>query len=152
LVNVGRYRPLSVAVKPQDGPGAASTGAQLAAGTGGTLSCSGLEALWESAGGSPGTAFMVAEIAAAASDHFFARIMKIRLRGRGRRDVPISAFDDGRPITLRLIRGEILRLVGEPVSVPEQRLAPRAKVIDGGLAIGPGLIGRDQIITYTLLA
>ena len=34
---------------------------------GGTLSCSGLEALWESAGGSPGTAFMAAEIARAES-------------------------------------------------------------------------------------
>lgn len=46
---------------------AASTGAQLAAGSGGTLSCSGLEALWESAGGSPGAAFMAAEIARAES-------------------------------------------------------------------------------------
>ena len=33
----------------------------------GTLSCSGLEALWESAGGSPGAAFMAAEIARAES-------------------------------------------------------------------------------------
>ena len=38
-----------------------------AAGGGGTLSCSGLEALWESAGGSSGTAFMAAEIARAES-------------------------------------------------------------------------------------
>jgi LysM repeat protein len=35
--------------------------------TGGTLDCSGLEALWESAGGSPGEAFMAAEIAMAES-------------------------------------------------------------------------------------
>ena len=34
---------------------------------GGTLSCSGLEALWESAGGSHGAAFMAAEIARAES-------------------------------------------------------------------------------------
>jgi hypothetical protein len=34
---------------------------------GGTLSCSGLEALWESAGGSSGTAFTAAEIATAES-------------------------------------------------------------------------------------
>jgi hypothetical protein len=34
---------------------------------GGTLSCAGLEALWESAGGSRGTAFMAAEIAMAES-------------------------------------------------------------------------------------
>ena len=46
---------------------AARTGAELTAGSGGTLSCSGLEGLWESAGGSPGTAFMAAEIATAES-------------------------------------------------------------------------------------
>jgi hypothetical protein len=34
---------------------------------GGTLSCRGLEALWESAGGSPGAAFTAAEIAMAES-------------------------------------------------------------------------------------
>ena len=34
---------------------------------GGTLSCHGLEALWESAGGSSGTAFTAAEIAMAES-------------------------------------------------------------------------------------
>ena len=45
----------------------ASTAAHLAAGSGGTLSCSGLEALWESAGGSSSTAFMAAEIATAES-------------------------------------------------------------------------------------
>ena len=46
---------------------AASAAAMSAAGGGGSLSCSGLEALWESAGGSPGTAFMAAEIATAES-------------------------------------------------------------------------------------
>jgi Lysozyme like domain len=35
--------------------------------SGGTLSCSGLESLWESAGGSPSAAFMAAEIAMAES-------------------------------------------------------------------------------------
>ena len=44
---------------------AAATAASISGG--GTLSCSGLEALWESAGGSPGTAFMAAEIATAES-------------------------------------------------------------------------------------
>ncbi len=45
----------------------ASAAAMSAAGGGGSLSCSGLEALWESAGGSSGTAFMAAEIARAES-------------------------------------------------------------------------------------
>jgi hypothetical protein len=45
----------------------ASGAAMSVAGGGGSLSCSGLEALWESAGGSSGAAFMAAEIARAES-------------------------------------------------------------------------------------
>ena len=45
----------------------ASGAAMSVAGGGGTLSCSGLEALWESVGGSRGAAFMAAEIAMAES-------------------------------------------------------------------------------------
>jgi hypothetical protein len=47
--------------------GAGGGGAQMAAHAGGTLDCSHLEALWESAGGSAGTAFVAAEIAMAES-------------------------------------------------------------------------------------
>ena len=47
--------------------GRGGRGAALSVPGGGTLSCSGLEALWESAGGSPGTAFIAAEIATAES-------------------------------------------------------------------------------------
>jgi hypothetical protein len=47
---------------------AAADRAQLAgAGSGGTLSCQGLEALWTSAGGAPGAALTAAEIAMAES-------------------------------------------------------------------------------------
>lgn len=45
----------------------ASGAAMSLAGGGGTLSCSGLEALWESAGGSHSAAFTAAEIAMAES-------------------------------------------------------------------------------------
>ena len=47
--------------------GSGAAGAALSVPGGGTLSCSGLEALWESAGGSPGAAFTAAEIARAES-------------------------------------------------------------------------------------
>ena len=47
--------------------GGGASGAALSVPGGGTLSCSGLEALWESAGGSSGTAFMAAQIATAES-------------------------------------------------------------------------------------
>ena len=61
-----------IAVAVHHGPvhttgSAASAAAMSVAGGGGTLSCSGLEALWESAGGSDGEAFMAAEIARAES-------------------------------------------------------------------------------------
>ena len=46
---------------------AAVAAARVAASSGGILSCRGLEGLWESAGGSPGTAFTAAEIAQAES-------------------------------------------------------------------------------------
>ena len=45
----------------------AAAGASVPVPSGGTLSCSGLEALWESAGGSDSEAFMAAEIATAES-------------------------------------------------------------------------------------
>jgi hypothetical protein len=44
-----------------------SSGAQMAAAAGGTLNCSRLEALWESAGGPASAAFTAAEIAEAES-------------------------------------------------------------------------------------
>lgn len=46
---------------------ATSAGTAATAVGGGTLSCSGLESLWESAGGSPAAAFTAAEIAMAES-------------------------------------------------------------------------------------
>ncbi len=52
------------------GPAGSAISATPAAGAsahGGTLNCSGLEALWQSAGGSPGAAFTAAEIAMAES-------------------------------------------------------------------------------------
>ncbi len=47
--------------------GSVASGAGMSVPGGGTLSCSGLEAVWESAGGSSGTAFVAAEIARAES-------------------------------------------------------------------------------------
>ena len=47
--------------------GSVASAAAMSAAGGGSLSCSGLEGLWESAGGSHGAAFMAAEIARAES-------------------------------------------------------------------------------------
>ena len=51
----------------EGGTASSAAGMPAPAAGSGTLSCSGLEALWESAGGSSGTAFMAAEIARAES-------------------------------------------------------------------------------------
>jgi LysM repeat protein len=73
VLKVPQYRPQHA--KPDPAPvmtvreAVARPAAQPAAGTvpGGTLGCSGLEALWEDAGGSHAAAFMAAEIAMAES-------------------------------------------------------------------------------------
>jgi hypothetical protein len=76
-------------------------------------------------------------------------VVELKLVNRGRRDIPSSDFDNGTPITLdtsaRII--ELLQTTSEPSTIP----AP-AVVVDGSaLKIGPGLIGRGQRITYTVL-
>ena len=58
---------LFLAVHSSHGGGILTSRTALSMPRGGTLSCSGLESLWESAGGSPGAAFMAAEIAKAES-------------------------------------------------------------------------------------
>ena len=57
----------AVSYSPKHAKAATTLTSSVKTVTGGTLSCSGLEALWKSAGGSPGAAFMAAEIATAES-------------------------------------------------------------------------------------
>lgn len=67
-VAAGAVLAVVVAGHPHSGgQGSASSAQMTAARTGGTLGCPQLEALWESAGGAPGAAFMAAEIAEAES-------------------------------------------------------------------------------------
>ena len=73
------------------------------------------------------------------------------LRGSGRLDVSTSAFDDATPITLRVKGAEIRSM--RPVSTRRGGgLVPASKLDDNKLEIGPGLIGRNQVLTYTLIA
>jgi len=57
----------AVSYSPKHAKAATTLTSSVKTVTGGTLSCSGLEALWKSAGGAPGEAFMAAEIAMAES-------------------------------------------------------------------------------------
>jgi hypothetical protein len=72
-------------------------------------------------------------------------------RGRGRRDVSSAAFDSGKPITIETPRGRIVELL-EQSSSPSNRSVPDVRVSDGGLKIGPGLIGHSQLLKYKFLA
>jgi hypothetical protein len=73
VLKVPQYRPRHAAPDPAPAVTVREAAARPAAGvagrtvTGGTLDCSGLEALWEEAGGAHGAAFMAAEIAMAES-------------------------------------------------------------------------------------
>jgi hypothetical protein len=55
------------------------------------------------------------------------------------------------PIVIQ-VGGPIAELLTPPISWPRERSIPKSRVADGGLMIGPGLIGRDQVITYAVLA
>ena len=61
-----------------------------------------------------------ADLRAAARGLRNPKILEIRLRGRGRRDIPADAFEAGEPITMR-VGGPIIQLIGNPVSWPVGR-------------------------------
>jgi hypothetical protein len=79
------------------------------------------------------------------------KILEIRIRSRGRRDIPSTAFDGGEPILFR-VGGRVIAMLGEPLTKRKGSLIPKAKVTDSGLAVGPGLIRKKQIIVYRVLA
>jgi hypothetical protein len=88
---------------------------------------------------------------ASASGLAHPKVLTICLRGRGRKDVSSAAFDSAEPIAVNA-GGPIVGLLGDPVSYPTGRSVPKARVAGGLLEIGPGLIGRSQLLTYTVLA
>lgn len=85
------------------------------------------------------------------ADRLTAVAVSFRLRGSGRLDVPTAAFDSGIPLTIRFADATLHRLMGPCSSQPPNRTVPSALIRDGELVIGPGLIGRDQLLAYRLL-
>ena len=77
------------------------------------------------------------------------RVLEVRLVSRGRKDIPSSAYDGGKPLRLdvgaRIV--EVLQVTSEPSSIP----APKMTVDGTSLTIGPSLIGKRQKIAFTLL-
>ncbi|MEU4827101.1 hypothetical protein AB0H37_34965 [Actinomadura sp. NPDC023710] len=78
-------------------------------------------------------------------------IVAVELVGRGRRDIPHAAFDNGQPIRLDLGVPivELLRITAtdSASATPE----PPVRVEGTALLIGPALIGRRQRIVLTCL-
>lgn len=101
----------------------------------------------------PVTEYSNDELRAASVRHGMAdpQVLDIWLRGRGRRDISSAAFDAGKPIAIKTPNGRIVKLLDKSTSQPS-RSVPDAWVSDGSLMVGPGLIGRSQLLKYKVLA
>jgi hypothetical protein len=78
-------------------------------------------------------------------------IITLVLHGSGRLDVPTSLFDNATPIILSVKDAEI-RSAGPVLTRGGGGLTPSMQVRENRLEIGPGLIGRKQVFSYTLIA
>jgi len=78
-----------------------------------------------------------------------ARIIKVILAGRGRRDITSECFAHDEPIKVELGGATILGVVQQ--SSPEWYRAPTANTDGQCLKIGPGFISKKQRLAYFLL-
>jgi hypothetical protein len=77
-------------------------------------------------------------------------VLEVQLIARGRKDIPSSSFDSGKPI--RIDVGARIVEVLQSTSVPDS-IAPPRLVTDGTeIKVGPSLIGKRQKISIALLA
>jgi hypothetical protein len=76
-------------------------------------------------------------------------VVILELEAKGRRDIPRSAFDDGAPVCLD-VGAQIIEVL-KVTTTPTDRAVPPYKADGLRLLIGPCLIGRRQIITFSLL-
>jgi hypothetical protein len=76
-------------------------------------------------------------------------LLEVTLRARGRRDIPSSAFDQGRPLVFDL-GARIVKVLQVRWS-PTSSLAPPVAIEGSALKVGPELVGRRQITTISVL-
>lgn len=76
-------------------------------------------------------------------------IVELQITGRGRKDIPSSAFDGGAPIRLDVSTQvvEILQVISEPESLP----VPKVEASKSEIRIGPSFIGKRQTVSITVL-
>jgi hypothetical protein len=77
------------------------------------------------------------------------RVVNIELASRGRTDIRREAFDDGQPLALDV--GVLIIECLDITSSPSDRQIPSVTVDGTKLFIQPSLIGRRQVITFSLL-
>ena len=78
------------------------------------------------------------------------KVLEVRLLSRGRKDIPSSAFDAGKPLQLD-VGIHIVRLLGV-TSFPDTLAPPAVDIDETRVNIGPSLIGKRQTISIALLA
>ena len=76
-------------------------------------------------------------------------MLTVQLVGRGRKDIPSDAYNDGQP--LRLDVGARIVEILQTTSAPETLPVPSIAAYGTALAIGPSLIGKRHDITITVL-
>ncbi|WP_461072155.1 hypothetical protein [Streptomyces pseudoechinosporeus] len=76
-------------------------------------------------------------------------IVRVAIKNTGRRDVPSSAFDNATPIRVRL-ETPILEVLNAE-SVPREAQIPTYEIAEHEFHIKPSRIGKDVVVTYTLL-
>lgn len=77
------------------------------------------------------------------------RILKILLEGRGSRDISSQAFDSGEPIKLD-VNAKIFAVL-KLTSKPESLTSPKWGFNESTLHIGPSLLGKRQLLRFTVL-
>jgi hypothetical protein len=76
-------------------------------------------------------------------------LLEVTLTARGRRDIPSSAFDQGRTLVFGL-GARIVKVLQVRCS-PASSLAPPVAIEGSALKVGPELVGRRQITTISVL-
>lgn len=76
-------------------------------------------------------------------------IVELQITGRGRKDIPSSAFDGGAPIRLDVSTQvvEVLQVISKPESLP----VPKVEASKSEIRIGPSFIGKRQTVSITAL-
>jgi hypothetical protein len=102
-------------------------------------------------GGAPSSARAELEVRRRSDNRVLSHphVVQVHLTTRGRKDIPSAAYDNGMPIVLG-VGGEIIDVLAVTAE-PTSPACPPYEVAGSDLRIGPGLLGKRQRITFTLL-